>query len=220
MQPLVYIQSSSNSSNELQNAFEFGDSQTSFDVHDYDANLDDDSGLMEDSVQLLTVRHSAFEDEVVMPDRYSQPTSVTVAPYGTIAMDKVKADLCIKELEEFQMQTISAISHGNDVILVQPTGSGKSLCFIVPGLLNPSKVCVVIEPLVAIINNQVEALQRKGIDAVALGGAVGNMRSKNYHRVFKSSASNIPKLAFSTPEYLFGCLQLMPHLVLLANFIY
>jgi len=92
------------------------------------------------------------------------------------------------------MQTISTISHG----------TGKSLCFIVTALLNPSNICVVIEQLVTIINNQVEALQRKGIDAVALGGAAGNMRSKNYHRVFKDSASNIPKLAFYTPEYLFG----------------
>ena len=57
------------------------------------------------------------------------------------------------------MQTISAVSHGNDVVLVQPTGSGKSLCFIVPALLNPNKVCIVIEPSIAIINNQVEALQ-------------------------------------------------------------
>ena len=177
----ISLQSSSNSSNELQNTFEFVNSQTFFDAHDHDANKDNDSGLLEDSVQLLTVRHSKFEDEVVMPDRYSQPTSVTVAPYDTVAMDKVKADLCIKELKEFQMQTISTVSRGNDFILVQPTGSGKSLCFIVQALLNSSINCVVIEPLVAISNNQVEALRTKGIDAVALGGAAGNMRSKNYH---------------------------------------
>ncbi|MCY3928216.1 MAG: DEAD/DEAH box helicase, partial [Acidobacteria bacterium] len=69
--------------------------------------------------------------------------------------------LCIKEFKEFQIKTIDAIAHGNDVILVQPTGSGKSLCFTVPALLNPRKVCIVIEPVVAIINNQVEALQKK-----------------------------------------------------------
>lgn len=198
----ISLQTSPYCSNELQSAFEGGNSQTFLDAYDYYAHLDGDSRLLEDSVELLPASHSAFDGEVVTPDRYSQTTSVV--PYDTLAIDKVKADLCIKELKEFHMQTISTISHGNDAILVQPTGSGKSLCFIVPALLNPSKFCIVIEPLVAIINNQVEALQRKGIDTVALGGAAGNMRSKNYHQVFKGSASNIPRLAFCTPEYLFG----------------
>ena len=90
-----------------------------------------------------------------------------------------------KEFKEFQIQVISAIGHGNDVILVQPTGSGKSICFMVPALLNPSKVCIVIEALVAIINNQVETLQRKGIDTLALGGIAGNLKTKNYCRVLK-----------------------------------
>ena len=44
----------------------------------------------------------------------------------------------------------------------------------------------------------------KDIDALALGGAAGNLKSKNYRRVFKSNASDIPRLAFCTPEYLFG----------------
>ena len=86
--------------------------------------------------------------------------------------------------------------------MVQPTGSGKSLCFTFPALLNPGKISIVIEPVVAIINNQVEALQNKGIDAVALGRAAGNKKSSNYRRVFQSS--NVPNLAFCTPEYLFG----------------
>ena len=62
-----------------------------------------------------------------------------------LAIDKVKADLCNKRAKGI---SISAVNH---VVLVQPTGAGKSLCFIVQALLNPSKVCIVIEPLVAII---------------------------------------------------------------------
>ena len=100
------------------------------------------------------------------------------------------------------MQCINAVQQGRDVILVQPTGSGKSLCFTFPALLNPGKVCIVIEPVVAIINNQVEALQRKGIDVVALGRTAGSKKSPNFRHVFHSS--NLPSLAFCTPEYLFG----------------
>ena len=118
------------------------------------------------------------------------------------SIEEIKTGLYIKEFKEFQIKTIDAIAHGHDVVLVQPAGSGKSLCFTVPALLNSRKVCIVIEPVVAIINNQVEALQKKGIDALALGRAAENQRSKNYRRVFQSS--DVPRLAFCTPEYLFG----------------
>ena len=66
-----------------------------------------------------------------------------------------------------------AIRDGKDAIIVQPTGSGKSVCFALPALLSPGKVSLVIEPAVAIISNQIEVLQSKGIDAVALGNAAG-----------------------------------------------
>ena len=51
--------------------------------------------------------------------------------------------------------------------------------------------------------NQVDALVKKGVDAVALGTIAGNDKSQNFHRVFHKT-SNIPSLAFCTPEYLFG----------------
>ena len=80
------------------------------------------------------------------------------------------------------------------------------MCFTFPALLNPGKVCVVVEPLVAIINNQVESLVKKGIDGLALGGAVeSKKRSPNFRRVFRSSSP--PNLAVCTPEYLFGALS-------------
>lgn len=99
-------------------------------------------------------------------------------------MKKVKTTLNMRELKEFQVQCINAVQQGSNVILVQPTGSGKSLCFTFPALLNPGKVGIVIEPVVAIINNQVEALQKKGIDPVALGWVAGNKKSANYRLVF------------------------------------
>jgi len=109
----------------------------------------------------------------------------------------------VSELKEFQAQCINAVQQGRDVILVQPTGSGKSLCFTFSALLNPGKVCIVIEPVEAIINNQVEALLRKGIDVVPLGRtARSKNQSPNFSRVFQSS--NLPSLAFCIAEYLFG----------------
>lgn len=113
------------------------------------------------------------------------------------------AVLKIKELKQFQLDCFNALMNGKDAIIVQPTGSGKSVCFTLPALVSSNKVSFIIEPVVAIITNQVETLKSKGIDAVALGRAAGNEKSVNFRRVFQYT-SNLPSLAYCTPEYLFG----------------
>ena len=47
------------------------------------------------------------------------------------------------------------------MVVVQPTGSGKSLYFVVPGLMFPGKVALVVEPAVAVITNQVYSMQKE-----------------------------------------------------------
>jgi len=96
--------------------------------------------------------------------------------------------------------------------VVQPTGSGKSLSYVAPALLNPGKVTLIIEPITAVITDQVKSLCSKGIDAVALGNSAGSrpLKAANFRKVFKSTDSNdIPGIAFCTPEYLFGHLQMV-----------
>ena len=141
------------------------------------------------------VYQSSNEDEEV--------PSQTGSSQEAMDIEGIKSTLQIKELKELQLNCIRAVSQGSDVIVVQPTGSGKSLCFVIPGLMFPGKVALVIEPAVAIITNQVDSLQKKGIDAIALGSSAGSSRkSANFRRVFKSTV--LPAIAFCTPEYLFG----------------
>ena len=118
-------------------------------------------------------------------------------------LNKVKEILKIANFKEFQLEAIELLQTGKGVVIVQPIGSGKSLCYTVPALLNPGKITLVIEPVVALITNQVLSLRAKGIDAVALGRAAGANKLTNFQRVFKSS-DDVPVLAFCTPEYLFG----------------
>ena len=75
-------------------------------------------------------------------------------------MQKVKDVLKITELKQFQIECATAVIHGHDAIVVQPTGCGKSLCFIIPAIYFPGKVSLVVEPAVSVITNQVDSLQK------------------------------------------------------------
>lgn len=70
-----------------------------------------------------------------------------------------------------QKEIISEALTGKDVVALLPTGGGKSLCFQVPALLKPG-ICIVVSPLIALMEDQVNALQAKDIKAMALTGGI------------------------------------------------
>ncbi len=70
-----------------------------------------------------------------------------------------------------QEQIIAEILEGRDVLALLPTGGGKSLCYQVPALAKKG-ICIVVSPLVALIQDQVDSLRTKGIKAIALTGGI------------------------------------------------
>lgn len=66
-----------------------------------------------------------------------------------------------------QEEIIQAVLAGKDVLALLPTGGGKSICFQVPALAKTG-ICLVITPLIALMKDQVTALQKRGIAAAAL----------------------------------------------------
>lgn len=63
-----------------------------------------------------------------------------------------------------QEAAISAALDGRDVLILMPTGGGKSLCYQIPALVRPG-VGVVISPLIALMQDQVNALRELGVNA-------------------------------------------------------
>src|ERR1700704_4898328 len=69
-----------------------------------------------------------------------------------------------------QRAAVDAALGGQDVLVVMPTGSGKSLCYQLPALMR-SDLTLVVSPLVSLMQDQVEALERVAPGRVALVNA-------------------------------------------------
>ncbi|NNF18379.1 MAG: RecQ family ATP-dependent DNA helicase [Flavobacteriaceae bacterium] len=75
------------------------------------------------------------------------------------------------EFRGSQETIINAVLSGQDVLALLPTGGGKSICYQVPALASEG-ICIVVSPLVALIQDQVDSLKRKGIKALSLTGGL------------------------------------------------
>src|SRR3954463_14201963 len=107
-----------------------------------------------------------------------------------------------------QREACEAALVGRDVLVVMPTGSGKSLCYQLPALLRDD-LTVVVSPLVALMQDQVEALRARGLgDAVALVNAQQDPAA-NAEVLRRASAAELRLLyvspeRFSSPGFLEG----------------
>ena len=71
-----------------------------------------------------------------------------------------------------QAQIIQHVLEGNNALVLMPTGGGKSLCYQIPALIRPG-LGVIVSPLIALMQDQVMALQRLGVRAASLNSQQG-----------------------------------------------
>jgi ATP-dependent DNA helicase RecQ len=97
-----------------------------------------------------------------------------------------------------QAQVIEAVVGNRDTLVVMPTGGGKSLCYQLPALLKPG-VMVVVSPLIALMQDQVEGLRGSGIAALSLNSGLDAQALAEAQR--KLLAGSV-KLLYLSPERL------------------
>ncbi|MBS3738377.1 RecQ family ATP-dependent DNA helicase [Mesohalobacter halotolerans] len=97
-----------------------------------------------------------------------------------------------------QKEVIEACLDGHDCCVFFPTGGGKSLCFQVPALAREG-ICIVISPLISLMQDQVQNLKLKGIKAIHLKGGLSY---KETDRIFDNIANANYKFLYLSPEKL------------------
>lgn len=92
-------------------------------------------------------------------------------PSFTDAQQKLEESFGFGTFREGQAEVIRALLDGRDVIVVMPTGGGKSLCYQLPALLFPGTT-LVISPLIALMKDQVDALNARGIPVTFINSSL------------------------------------------------
>jgi ATP-dependent DNA helicase RecQ len=97
-----------------------------------------------------------------------------------------------------QRQIIEDALENRDLMVVMPTGGGKSLCFQLPALLKPG-LTVVVSPLIALMQDQVEALRTNNISATFLNSSLNAYKVRSREEAIMNGKI---KLLYVAPERL------------------
>jgi ATP-dependent DNA helicase RecQ len=98
-----------------------------------------------------------------------------------------------------QEDVIRAVMGGHDTLAVMPTGSGKSLCYQLPGL-HLDGTTVVVSPLISLMKDQTDKLEDIGIDASQLNSALSKAETDESLERLRDGS----EFVFTTPERLAG----------------
>lgn len=102
---------------------------------------------------------------------------------------------------QFRHQQQAIVEHvisGQDALVLMPTGGGKSLCYQIPALARDG-LAIVVSPLIALMQDQVEALQQLGVNAAFLNSSLS---AEDNSRITRQVLAGEIKLVYVAPERL------------------
>src|SRR5215203_6748932 len=99
-----------------------------------------------------------------------------------------------------QGEVIEAALRGDDLLAVMPTGSGKSMCYQLPALVDGA-LTVVVSPLIALMRDQVHQMQGFGVAAATLNSTTSEEEAREAWRLLRAGEL---RLLFVSPERLLG----------------
>ena len=97
-----------------------------------------------------------------------------------------------------QEEIIEAVIEGRDALVLMPTGGGKSLCYQIPALVREG-TAVIVSPLIALMQDQITAIQDRGLEAACLSSANSLEENREIESQFLSGTLDF---LYVTPERL------------------
>ncbi|MDT4986074.1 MAG: ATP-dependent helicase RecQ [Micromonosporaceae bacterium] len=112
------------------------------------------------------------------------------------AMEVLHRVFGYREFRGRQGEIIEHVINGGDALVLMPTGGGKSLCYQIPALVRPG-VGVVISPLIALMQDQVDALRTLGVRAGFLNSSQDSRERRDVESAF---SAGLLDLLYVAPE--------------------
>ena len=135
-----------------------------------------------------------------------QPSSLKQYPWSQDVIKAMKKTFHLRGFRQNQLEAINATLAGKDAFVLMPTGGGKSLCYQLPSIIQSGStkgVTVVISPLLSLMQDQVDHLQKLKIQAVLLNGEVTKDHRKLVHQALRGpNVEQFIQLLYVTPELL------------------
>src|SRR5262249_15653980 len=104
----------------------------------------------------------------------------------------------LQRLRPGQREVIESVLAGRDTLAIMPSGAGKSLCYHLP-TLQTRGTTVVVSPLIALMKDQSDKLEERGVDAAAVNSALSARERREAMRRIRGREADF---IFTTPEQL------------------
>ncbi|HKP83673.1 MAG TPA: ATP-dependent DNA helicase RecQ [Pyrinomonadaceae bacterium] len=114
----------------------------------------------------------------------------------TDAIASLQRHFGFEDFREGQREVIGSILEGKDAVVVMPTGSGKSLCYQLPAMILDGAT-LVVSPLIALMKDQVDALQARGLPATFINSSISESEQ---HARIEALRRREHKLVYVAPE--------------------
>ena len=125
-------------------------------------------------------------------------TSLTRSHAMNEAHERLEHVFGYKSFRSHQEQIIATVLDGGDCLALMPTGGGKSLCYQIPSLVRAG-TGIVVSPLIALMQDQVDALREAGVKAAFLNSTLDRQQQDAIEREFAAGALD---LLYVAPERL------------------
>ena len=120
------------------------------------------------------------------------------------ALERLRHVFGFDQFRGEQAEVVNCLIDGGDALVLMPTGGGKSLCYQLPALLRPG-TGIVVSPLIALMQDQVEALRQLGIAAACLNSSLAPGEADAVERQFVAGELDLLYVAperLLTPRFL------------------
>ncbi|XP_011139725.1 ATP-dependent DNA helicase Q1 [Harpegnathos saltator] len=158
---------------------------------------------LEDRKKILTQRKEKLRDDALLKKSFSlskKNWNNEDFEWSTKLKKALKTTFKIEKLRDLQLPTMNAIMSNEDVILIMPTGGGKSLCYQLPAVISKG-VTIVVSPLVSLMEDQLHGLRRFNVKATMLCAKADKDSVKMTMNALVDKTTDL-KLIYVTPEYM------------------